>query len=461
MGIRTAMGAGDVVRGVLRGLLVLPLLLLLPGLLEASLSSPTLETSNHRNNRIQSSYQNIKSHLQAPSQGYDDFPGLSLSGWKITALSHMATGLMSMGIDAAESGEEEQRSEIGVLLDEVAARAVSNDISPYDVPLEQVEDFNDWGFYLGHLSLTLGCARYMSGSTRHDELHGRIVRYQMTRMSDDGDHHSRSYPNSYKWPADQALTLAAAALYDRIHGTTLSVEPIARWLRAVAELSADGLHPLTLSVPTAMPIDVSGTLLPPMPSAETPRGSALSPTVFYMAQFAPEEAASLYERYRAERLDTVLGFGGFREWPGPGGSDIEGGPVVLGLGSIATATGLAPARIFQDNKAYTTIIRSSLVAGVPSDIGAGRGHLLVPLLGEAILFNGITARAWFSSPAPLALSSDEAPVAVGAWLLMLIDLALLITLLAKPSRRLLRRLQERARSARPEPSSPATDPSAA
>ena len=332
------------------------MLIVLPGLLEASISGAMSDVSNHRNERIQSSYQQIKSHLNSPFSGYKDFPGLSLSGWKITALSHMATGLMSMGMDAADAGDRELLSEIGQLLDEVATRAVSDDISPYDVPLESVKDFNDWGFYLGHLSLTLGCARYIGGETQHDELHGRIVRYQMTRMSDDGDHHSRSYPNSYKWPADQALALAGAALYDRIHGTSLSVEPTASWLAAMPALSTNGLHPLALTTPTALPIDISGELLSPMPGAETPRGSALSPTTFYMAQFAPEEASTLYRDYRAERLDSILGFGGFREWPGAGGSDIEGGPVVLGLGSIATATGLAPARLFQDHTAYTTII---------------------------------------------------------------------------------------------------------
>lgn len=441
------------VRGVLRGLLVLALLILLPGLLEAALNSPDDETGNHRNKRIQNSYQHIKSHLQAPYDGYEDFPGLSLSGWKITALSHMASGLMSMGMDATESGDQEQLSEIGLLLDEVAARAVADDISPYDVPLEGVEDFNDWGFYLGHLSLTLGCARYIGGETQYDELHGRIVRYQMTRMSDDGDHHSRSYPNSYKWPADQALALAGVALYDRIHGTSLAAEPAAGWLSSMADISTDGLHPLSLIAPTAMPIDVSGTLLSPMPNAETPRGSALSPTIFYMAQFAPEEAASLYERYRAARLDTVLGFGGFREWPGAGGSDIEGGPVVLGLGSIATATGLAPARVFQDQTAYTTILRSALVAGVPSDIGTGRGHLLAPLLGEAILFHGITARAWFSTPLPLEVTAADPPAAIGAWLLMLTDLSLLIALLFRPTRRLVRYAQAQSHiaSVRAEP----------
>jgi hypothetical protein len=127
--------------------------------------------------------------------------------------------------------------------------------------------------------------------------------------------------------------------------------------------------------------------------------------------------------------------------------------VVLGLGSIATATGLAPARVFQDQTAYTTILRSALVAGVPSDIGTGRGHLLAPLLGEAILFHGITARAWFSTPLPLEVTAADPPAAIGAWLLMLTDLSLLIALLFRPTRRLVRYAQAQSRiaSVRAEP----------
>jgi hypothetical protein len=420
-------------RGVLRALLIVALALLLPGLLDASLGPTGGEPNDPRNKRIEQSYQYIKAHLEAPFEGYGDPPGVAVAGWKIAALSHMATGLMSMSIDAAESGDQERQAELGRLLQEVAARATTEALSPYDRPLAEIDNFDDWGFYLGHLSITLGCARHVSGDTRYDALHGRIVRYQLTRMTDDGDFHGRSYPNSYKWPADQALTLAGASLYDRIHGTELAVEPTAGWLSEMDRLSRDGLHPFALSVATALPID-GENLLPPLPSADIPRGSALSPTVFYLAQLDPEAAAALYRDYRRQRLDSVLGFGGFREWPGAGGSDIEAGPVLLGLGSIATALGLAPARIFGDETAYTTIVRSALVAGVPNDLGPGRGHLLAPLLGEAILFHGLTARAWFDPPPPVDFQ-DSPPPAVGAWLLLLLDL-ILLALLLRPLLRL-------------------------
>lgn len=428
----------SVVREACRVIGVAVLLLALPGLLQAALLRADSDLEDPRNKRIEESYQYIKAHLEAPHGGYSDLPGLSVAGWKIAALSHMAAGLMSMAMDARDSGDHERLSEVSVLLEEVARRAVAQEVSPYSAPLEEIEDFNDWGFYLGHLSLTLGCARYISGTTEHDRLHGRIVRYQMIRMTDDGDFHSRSYPNSYKWPADQALTLAGANLYDRIHSTELAAEVTAGWLAEIDALSDGGLHPLALTAATAMPIDGKGTLLSPLPDAETPRGSALSPTIFYMAQFSPEESSSLYEHYRQDRLDAVLGFGGFREWPSGSRSDIEGGPVLFGLGSIASALGLAPARIYGDTRAYTTILRSALVAGVPVEPGAGRGFLLAPLLGEAILFSSLTARPWFSAPQPQTFS-DPTPPAAGAWGLLLADLVLLVWLLWRPVRAVLAR----------------------
>lgn len=452
-----------------RGSLIIPGLLILPGLLQASLVRPAAEvyTPDVRGTpsaRAEQQYARIRDHLQAPFDGYADPPGLSVSGWKIAALSHMAAGLMSLSADAREAGDTARQAELAALLAEVATRATRDDISPYRQPLLEIEDFNDWGFYLGHLSLILGCARYTNntdtttttttpdgamagagadasrdaaaGMGAHDLLHRRIVRYQLARMAADGDQHARSYPNSHKWPADQALTLAGAHLYDRIHGSNLSVVPVRTWLDTVAALSAEtgGLHPMALTNPEALPIlNASGTeRLPPLPYAGVPRGSALGPTAFYMAQFAPEDAAALYAAYRSERFHAPLGLGGFAEWPADHARqwDIEGGPVVLGLGVVASGMGLGPARLFGDPAAYTATLRSSLAFGVP----LGGDRLLAPLLGEAILFSALTARPWFEPPPPLPedIAQEPPPAPLGAWLLTLLDLGLIGALAAPP-----------------------------
>lgn len=376
--------------------------------------------------RAEQHYTAIRAHLTNPGD-YGGLWGLPVPGWQVVALSQMASGLMSMAVDARQSGDEERLTEIGLLMAQVVERMLETDHSPYDVPLEDVEDFNDWGFYLGHVSLALGCHRYVTGASEYDALHRRIVRYQLARMDADGDHHARSYPNSYKWPADQALTLAAIHLYDRIHGTRLSVQPIESWLAAVEQRSVDGLPPLTLTDNSALPVLPDGSFLPPLDSAAIPRGSAISPTLFYMTQFAPDAAAALYAQYRVARWEHHLGMGGFREWPaGKRGWDLEGGPVVWGLGSLATIQGLAPARLFSDTAAFASINRSAMVAGIPLTWNGRRSFLLAPVLVEAWLFNGMTARPWFEPPPELPQSFTDIPAPIGAWMLLTMNVLLLV-----------------------------------
>lgn len=420
---------------ILRIALIIPALLVLPGLLEASRAA--LSTADDA--LAERHYARVRAHLEVNGP-YGDLAVLPVPGWKIVAISHMASGLMSMAVDARQSGDTARLEEIGELLVVLAQQALLVEHSPYDRPLQEVSDFNDWGFYLGHVSLTLGCYRYVIGAVDHDLLHRRIVRYQLARMAADGDQHARSYPNSYKWPADQALTLAGIHLYDRIHGTRLSVDPIADWLAVVHERSVEGMHPLTLSDRSALPVLAGGQLLPPMDSGDVPRGSALSPTTFYMAQFAPDAAAELYARYRASRWAHPLGMGGLREWPqGERGWDLEGGPVLLGLGSIASVQGLAPARLFGDEVAYGSLMRAVTALGIPEGWRAGRGYLLAPLLVETWILNGVVARTWFEPLPALSERKHRPPAPLGAWVLLLGDLVFVLALAAPMTRWLRRR----------------------
>ena len=82
------------------------------------------------------------------------------------------------------------------------------------------------------------------------------------------------------------------------------------------------------------------------------------------------------------------------------------GPIVFDVGMAATGLGLGPARLFRDADRYATIRRTALTFGVPSWIPL-HGYVTAPLLGEAILFHGRTARPWFNAdsgrtPMPLA-----------------------------------------------------------
>jgi hypothetical protein len=117
-----------------------------------------------------------------------------------------------------------------------------------------------------------------------------------------------------------------------------------------------------------------------------------------MAQFAPQEARELYDNYRRSYFKSWHDLGGFREWP-PGedyGMNSDTGPILLGIGFAASGFAVGPARLFHDEEAYRTVMRTGALIGFPLRWRGRRWYLFAPLLGEAILFNGETATPWFS-----------------------------------------------------------------
>jgi len=80
-----------------------------------------------------------------------------------------------------------------------------------------------------------------------------------------------------------------------------------------------------------------------------------------------------------------------------------------GVGMAATGLGLGPARMMHDGTQYTRIMRSASTFGLPTRLLSARRHLSSPLLGEAILFSGETARVWFEYPLSRAPYPSDPP----------------------------------------------------
>jgi hypothetical protein len=201
------------------------------------------------------------------------------------------------------------------------------------------------------------------------------------------------------WPADQTVSLLAMKLYDVARGTSLHREPLRGFLRVMQDRRdpQTGLFPSSVS---------------PIKNADVPRGCAASWVAAYLVHLDPAAAFDQYSRARTWLREDILGLGGFREWPvrRGGGADIDSGPIVFGIGIAATGLGLAPARIFGDHASYTSIRRSALCFGLPAWWKSG-GHWAAPLLGEAILFHGRTARTWFGVAPAVAPRPVPAPLA--------------------------------------------------
>jgi hypothetical protein len=398
--------------------------LALPGTFEALTRDHAADLEEAVPTHARDQFAHIEAHLDGPYDGYGAHQVLH-DNFDIVALSHMAAGVMNLH---AAGGVDEAR--LRRAIGHIARRAVSPKTSPFGRAPADVEDLGDHGLYLSHLNLVLGAYRHITGQETYDELHTRISEHVRARSLADGDYHMRSYPaggapgaGGAKWPADQSVTLASLHLYDRVRGTKLSRKPIRGWLRAMDKKFAvddSSLHRSAI-------FDIW--------YAEYPRGCATSWTLLYMTQFAPDRAGELYADYRERFGDWFAGWGGFREWPERRPEDADWdwtpyGPVVGGLGMAATGLGLGATRIYRDRELYVGIMRGATSVGKPALVGP-RNYLVAPLLGDAILLHGTTARRWFDEPPEERGYDGTVPVPLGLYILFALESALTIFLLVR------------------------------
>jgi hypothetical protein len=345
-------------------------------------------------------YATITRHLRARFDGYGVLDVL-VPQFGIVALSHMASGLLNVYV-----AEPERRDELERYLREVSRRSLSASVSPSHAGTDATTRLDDHNLFWSHLALVLGIERYVrcegktcADDTEQDRIQARLVRHLLARTMASAVFHARSFPDSPMWPADQTVTLLAMKLFDATHGTFLHEEPLRGFLANVAARA----DPSTGLFPSSMSAIDNGSI---------PRGCATSWSVLYLAQLDARVAFDQYSRARDSLRQDILGVGGFREWPRGrgGGEDVDSGPIVLGVGVAATGLGLGPARIFHDEASYAVIRRTALLFGVPAWWTSG-GYTTAPLLGEAILFDGRTARSWFG-PTPVAIGRPTpAPIA--------------------------------------------------
>jgi hypothetical protein len=336
----------------------------------------------------------VARHLRAPFTGYGTLDVLAPQ-FGVIALSHMASGLMNTFV-----AEPAMRDTLLPLAKEVVRRARSASVSPFGREVAADASIDAHHLYWSHLALALGveriirCGASSCDETEADTLHRRIVETLRARLESSSNAQIASYPGSPTWPADNTVTLVALRLWDASHGTRLAEHPTAAFVRVMNAHRdpATGLY---------------RSAMDRVWYRNVPRGCALSWSTLYLAQVAPDAARDQYLHMRLHMSDDVLGLGGFREWPHGRGDrmDADSGPIVFGVGVAATGLGLGAARMFRDVDRYTVIRRTALVFGVPAWIPS-HGYHLAPLLGEAMLFDGRTARPWFTALPGLATHAD-------------------------------------------------------
>jgi len=219
---------------------------------------------------------------------------------------------------------------------------------------------------------------------------------------------ARSFPSSEaRWPADQAATLYALTLADHTFGLDLASAPVARYTAVV---------PARESTVPGLPVsEWTGT----RPLHDHPRGSAVTWSVRYLADVAPDLARAWWEAGRPVFASEGLGLRGFREWPPDDDhpADVDSGPILLGMSAAATAFAIGASRAVDDCATWHALARTrSIVDELVADpdaasFGGVQAMRTVQqsVLAVAIAANQATIPTTCPPPPP-----PEAPPEVGA-----------------------------------------------
>jgi hypothetical protein len=235
--------------------------------------------------------------------------------------------------------------------------------------------------FLGYANLALSMERRLGLAPAHAPLGDAITDALAHRLAASPTSLLESYPGE-TYPADNAAAVASIALHDRATGADHGAV-VPRALAALRDRFTDpasGLLYQRVDSTTGEPRDAA-------------RASGTAMAAFVLGYAGPDAARPWWEAL-ARQWDTVLGFGGVREYPAGarGSGDVDSGPVLLGLGVSASAFALASARRAGDAERFRSVFASAWLFGLPTEDGEALRFAAGGPLGDVLLFAVTTAR---------------------------------------------------------------------
>jgi hypothetical protein len=209
-----------------------------------------------------------------------------------------------------------------------------------------------------------------------------------------------AYPGQ-AWPVDSTVAIASLRLHDSLHDSRLPPAfevTVRRWLDGVRQRldPRTGLLPHRVDPTTGQPDEVA-------------RGSSQSVIQRFLIDVDPTFAREQYQRFRDLFVVSPLGLGpAVREYPvgldGP--SDVDSGPLPLGISLSATVVTLGAAQAQGDTRLAGALANYGELVGVPIDTPWTKRYAfgLLPI-GDAFLAWSHTARPWVSLVPPAPPSS--------------------------------------------------------
>ena len=321
--------------------------------------------------------------VTAQDFGPREFPssiGAQFQGeWALVSLSMTALALGGMSQRFPASANSLQQE-----LDQIAARALSPELSAFDTTLWGAPALSalntDAGHvgYLGHLALLLSVREFLIPGGPHRPLLTHLCEALARKIRRGACGLAETYPGETYFP-DNAVALAALSVAARAGIGAKETATGLLYSLHTRYADAHGLMPFRLG-PGCTPLNPE-------------RSSGAAWNLLFLGLVDEDYAHRAYATLRARFLDRPLpGIWGLREWPhGDGRSgDIDSGPLPLGLSPAGTGFALASAVRQKDAQTVQRLLDTAELAGSSLELAGRRRYLLAPLVGDAIL---LAARA--------------------------------------------------------------------
>lgn len=243
-------------------------------------------------------------------------------------------------------------------------------------------------FYQGWKNRLIGGLLLLQSEAERDRVVVREFNRQSAALAAafraSSTYHLEAYPGQ-AWPVDNIVALTSLKIHDFLFNTSYG-EVVNEWLEYTrTNLTAEtGLIPHYIDANTGQ-------------IRENSRGSALGLYLAFLPELDADFAKEQYKLYRDKYAQPVLDFPLIREYPNGtnGKADVDSGPLVFGLGPVATGVSLVAAKANGDAEIFERRMQLSETFGVPFTWGGKKRYGLgLIVVGDAFEVWGKTWVPW-------------------------------------------------------------------
>lgn len=287
----------------------------------------------------------------------------------------------------------------------LAIPSVTQLVKPPSGALDKLVNYQDHAVYLGQLNIALGYYRLIGGDDRFEPIHERVTHTLHDALVATDYKPLWSYPHA-SWPFDTVPCLLSLKLRDHCQGTNQYGHAIEQHLQWVRKNATDPQTGLPYSQ-----LDSMGAA-----DHELPRGCDISLRLMLMPYLDAQYADVLYQNYISKYWRRLGPCGGFSEWPRgiDKFSDMDSGPIFLGIGMAATGFGVGSASAMGDVRrerlfsAELRLARASVLVATnvtrimniftknfsPSGVNFSPEYFTGFLFGDVCLFHAASWHPW-------------------------------------------------------------------